>query len=109
MPRLQDQLDTITANTRELVQPERLAVTDNAVQTLLDSGIESRILPVGATAPTFALHDALTKKLVRSSDLLAVGTLIVGILFYGEPSTAMRLGSASLIVLGIIGLKLAHG
>jgi quaternary ammonium compound-resistance protein SugE len=39
----------------------------------------------------------------------AVGTLIVGILFYGEPSTIMRLGSASLIVLGIVGLKLAHG
>ena len=39
----------------------------------------------------------------------AVGTLILGILLYGEPSTAMRLGSASLIVLGIIGLKLAHG
>jgi hypothetical protein len=34
---------------------------------------------------------------------------LVGILFYGEPSTVMRLGSASLIVLGIIGLKLAHG
>jgi quaternary ammonium compound-resistance protein SugE len=39
----------------------------------------------------------------------AVGTLILGILVYGEPSTLMRLGSASLIVLGIIGLKLAHG
>lgn len=39
----------------------------------------------------------------------AVGTLIVGILVYGEPSTAMRLASASLIVLGIVGLKLAHG
>ncbi|MGO9516907.1 MAG: DMT family transporter [Candidatus Korobacteraceae bacterium] len=39
----------------------------------------------------------------------AVGTLIVGILLYGEPSGAMRLGSASLIVIGIIGLKLAHG
>jgi quaternary ammonium compound-resistance protein SugE len=39
----------------------------------------------------------------------AVGTLIVGILFYGEPSSVMRLGSASLIVIGIIGLKLAHG
>jgi quaternary ammonium compound-resistance protein SugE len=39
----------------------------------------------------------------------AVGTLIIGILVYGEPSTVMRLGSASLIVLGIIGLKLAHG
>lgn len=38
----------------------------------------------------------------------AVGTLILGMLVYGEPSTAMRLGSASLIVLGIIGLKLAH-
>ena len=39
----------------------------------------------------------------------AVGTLIVGILVYSEPSGVMRLGSASLIVLGIIGLKLAHG
>ena len=39
----------------------------------------------------------------------AVGTLIVGILLYGEPSNVMRLGSASLIVIGIIGLKLAHG
>jgi quaternary ammonium compound-resistance protein SugE len=39
----------------------------------------------------------------------AVGTLILGMLVYGEPSTLMRLGSASLIVIGIIGLKLAHG
>jgi quaternary ammonium compound-resistance protein SugE len=39
----------------------------------------------------------------------AVGTLIVGILLYAEPSNVMRLGSASLIVIGIIGLKLAHG
>jgi quaternary ammonium compound-resistance protein SugE len=38
-----------------------------------------------------------------------VGTLIFGILLYGEPSTPTRLGSASLIVIGIIGLKLAHG
>jgi quaternary ammonium compound-resistance protein SugE len=38
-----------------------------------------------------------------------VGTLVVGILFFAEPSTLMRLGSASLIVFGIIGLKLAHG
>ncbi|MGD0932027.1 MAG: multidrug efflux SMR transporter [Candidatus Korobacteraceae bacterium] len=39
----------------------------------------------------------------------AVGTLIVGILFYAEPSGVMRLASASLIVMGIVGLKLAHG
>jgi quaternary ammonium compound-resistance protein SugE len=38
-----------------------------------------------------------------------VGTLIVGIFLYGESSSAIRLGSASLIVIGIIGLKLAHG
>jgi len=39
----------------------------------------------------------------------AVGTLLVGILFYAEPSGVMRLASASLIVMGIVGLKLAHG
>ena len=39
----------------------------------------------------------------------AVGTLLVGILFYGEPAGALRLGSAFLIVAGIVGLKLAHG
>jgi quaternary ammonium compound-resistance protein SugE len=39
----------------------------------------------------------------------AVGTLTVGILFYSEPSSILRLGSAGLIVVGIVGLKLAHG
>ncbi len=77
MPDLQPQLDNITANTRSLVQPERLAITDNAVQQLLATGVESRILPVGAAAPAFTLEDALTRKTVRSSDLLSVGTLIV--------------------------------
>ncbi len=76
-PPLQSQLDSITAQTRALVQPERLAITDASVQELLASGIEQRILPVGAAAPSFALNDALTGKLVRSSDLLAVGPLIV--------------------------------
>lgn len=36
----------------------------------------------------------------------AVGTLIVGILFFGDSSNILRLLSASLIVAGIIGLKL---
>jgi peroxiredoxin len=76
-PSLQSQLDTITSQTRALVQPERLAITDASVQDLLASGLESRILPVGATAPTFALPDAINGKLVRSSDLLAVGPLII--------------------------------
>ncbi len=38
----------------------------------------------------------------------AVGTLAVGMIYYGEPSSSMRLLSASLIVIGIIGLKLSH-
>jgi peroxiredoxin len=74
--RLQDQLDEITANTRNLVQPERLAIGEQAVADLFVSGIEERILPVGATAPEFALPDA-SGRLVRSSDLLALGPLVV--------------------------------
>ena len=74
---LQSQLDTITSQTRALVQPERLANTDASVQDLLASGLESRILPLGATVPTFALPDAINGKLIRSSDLLAVGPLII--------------------------------
>jgi len=77
MPPLQNQLDHITTQTRALVQPERLAITDNSVQDLLDSGLESRILPIGATAPSFALPDAINGKLIRSSDLLALGPLII--------------------------------
>jgi peroxiredoxin len=73
---LQHQLDEITATTRQLVQPERLAVSERAVQELLLSGAESRILSLGAKAPSFELLD-FTGKLVRSSDLLALGPLIV--------------------------------
>lgn len=74
---LQSQLDAITAQTRALVQPERLAITEQAIEELLSSGIESRALPVGAPAPPFTLPDALTGKPVRSSDLLALGPVIV--------------------------------
>jgi peroxiredoxin len=73
---LQDQLDEMTANTRQLVQAERMAVGERAVEELFASGIEDRILPVGAVAPEFALNDA-TGRLVRSADLLALGPLIV--------------------------------
>jgi peroxiredoxin len=76
MTPLQDQLDQITANTRHLVQAERLAVGERAVSELFASGIEERILPVGALAPEFALKDS-NGKLVRSRDLLASGPLII--------------------------------
>jgi peroxiredoxin len=73
---LQDQLDEITANTRQLVQAERLAVGERAVAELFNSGIEERILPVGSLAPEFALKDA-SGRLVRSADLLALGPLVI--------------------------------
>jgi peroxiredoxin len=76
MPHLQDQLDEITTRTRTLVQPERLAIGERSIEELFASNIEQRILPVGATAPDFALPD-FSGKLVRSSDLLALGPLIV--------------------------------
>ncbi len=73
---LQDQLDEITANTRQLVQADRLAIGEQAVAELFASGIEETILPVGALAPAFALKDA-SGRLVRSEDLLALGPLVI--------------------------------
>jgi peroxiredoxin len=74
---LQDQLDVITARTRELVQADRLAVSEQAVAELFATGIEDNILPEGALAPEFALTDASTGRLVKLSDLLAVGPVVV--------------------------------
>src|ERR1700734_4365537 len=84
---LQTSLDNITPRTRALVQPSRLAITDEAVQALFLTGIEDRVLPIGATAPTFDLPDAaattLTNataanaRLIHSTDLLGIGPLIV--------------------------------
>ena len=76
MPHLQDQLDDITANTRTLVQPERLAVNDRAVEELFATGIERKILPVGVKAPEFALKDA-AGRVVKSADLLALGPVVL--------------------------------
>jgi len=73
---LQDQLDEITSNTRHLVQADRLAIGERAVAELFASGIEDRILPVGAVAPEFSLMDA-GGKLVRSADMLALGPLVI--------------------------------
>ena len=73
---LQDQLDEITSNTRKLVQPERLAVGERAVEELFATRIEEQILPIGVIAPEFELKDS-AGRLVRSRDLLAVGPLVV--------------------------------
>ena len=38
----------------------------------------------------------------------AVGTLIIGVIFFGDSASIWRMLSAVLIVIGIVGLKLAH-
>ena len=38
----------------------------------------------------------------------AVGTFVLGIVLFGDAATAARIASASLIVLGVIGLKLTQ-
>jgi peroxiredoxin len=73
---LQERLDAITEQIRLLVQPERLAPSEQSIAELFASGLESRILPVGATAPEFALEDG-SGRTVRSTDLLSLGPLIV--------------------------------
>lgn len=76
MPKLQDQLDEISENTRALVPAERLEPSERAVTELFASGIEQCLLPVGGVAPEFALKDH-QGRVVRSADLLALGPLIV--------------------------------
>ena len=76
MTSLQDRLDAITEQTRRLVQPERLAPGEQAIAELFASGIEERILPVGAKAPSFELADGSGRP-VRSADLLALGPVVV--------------------------------
>jgi quaternary ammonium compound-resistance protein SugE len=38
----------------------------------------------------------------------SVGAVVIGLLFFGEPATAIRLLCVTMIVAGIIGLKLCH-
>ncbi|MFN3809437.1 MAG: DMT family transporter [Roseateles asaccharophilus] len=38
----------------------------------------------------------------------AAGTFLVGVMFYGDPSSLMRFAGVLLIVAGVVTLKLAH-
>lgn len=66
----------MTANTRALVQPERLQPLEALVSTLQASGIEQKVLPVGAQAPRFKLQSAANKP-VALDDLLALGPVVL--------------------------------
>ena len=74
---LQEELDRITQNTRALVQPERLAISEAATAGLFATGIEDRVLPICATAPAFSLTDAATGRPVHLADVLSLGPVIL--------------------------------
>ncbi len=71
---LQPQLDSITEQTRRLVQPERLETIERAIAELLP--LESQIAKPGIAITEFSLPDA-HGRMVRSSDLLALGPVIL--------------------------------
>ncbi len=73
---LQQQLDEITAKTRALVPPERLARTEENIRALQAAELASHALPIGRIAPNFSLAGA-SGKVIRSEDLLALGPLVV--------------------------------
>jgi quaternary ammonium compound-resistance protein SugE len=59
-------------------------------------GIAMRSLPVGTAYAVWV-------------GIGAVGTAVLGMLLFGEPTEPLRLVSLGLICAGIVGLKLAHG
>jgi len=70
---LQNQLDEITANTRRLVQEERLAASEQAIAELFATGIEESILPIVRRRLSLLYRMRSAGRTVRSEDLLAVG------------------------------------
>jgi quaternary ammonium compound-resistance protein SugE len=59
-------------------------------------GLAMRSLPVGTA---YAIWTGIG----------TVGTVILGIVLFAEPATALRIGCIALIITGIIGLKIAAG
>ncbi len=73
---LRARLEEITANTRQYVPAEKLAITGRAIEELRRAGVAGRTLAVGAKAPEFELADG-DGKVFRSAEALAKGRLVV--------------------------------
>jgi Membrane transporters of cations and cationic drugs len=77
----------------------------------------SRPLPTALTLSAMVISIVLLGLAIRSlpvgtayavwTGIGTVGTVILGILLFSEPATALRLGCIAMIVAGIAGLKLA--
>jgi len=72
--------------------PSTWTVTAMGVSIVL-LAIAMRSLPVGTAYAVW-------------TGIGAIGTVILGIVLFGEPATAARIGCIALIVVGIVGLKL---
>lgn len=78
----------------------------------------SKFLGTGLSIISIALSGAflyLAQRTIPMGTAYAVwtgigtfGTLIIGIMFFGDSSSIWRLLSASFIIIGIIGIKLSH-
>jgi quaternary ammonium compound-resistance protein SugE len=78
----------------------------------------SKLWPSVATAAAMVVSVVLLGWAMRSlpvgtayavwTGIGAVGTVVLGIVLFGEPATLGRLVCVSLIVAGIIGLKVTH-
>ena len=69
-------LATLRQQSRTKTAEETRTMMDRATDELARSGIVDRSLKVGETIPAFALPNA-TGRMVRSTDLLAHGPLVV--------------------------------
>jgi quaternary ammonium compound-resistance protein SugE len=74
------------------LMPTVLTATSMVASVVL-LGIAVRTLPLGTAYAVW-------------TGVGTVGTVILGIVLFAEPATAMRLGCISLIIAGIAGLKL---
>jgi quaternary ammonium compound-resistance protein SugE len=78
----------------------------------------SKLWPSVATAAAMVVSVVLLGWAMRSlpvgtayavwTGIGAVGTVVLGIVLFGEPATLGRLACVALIVAGIIGLKITH-
>jgi quaternary ammonium compound-resistance protein SugE len=64
------------------------------IVSLIFLSLAMKVLPVGTSYAVW-------------TGIGAIGTVILGIILFAEPATAIRLGCVALILTGIIGLKFA--
>ena len=73
---LNDELDWFRARCKQEWPPDALDLVNQTIAELAHTGIHSRALKEGDTAPVFTLSDQ-AGVLVRSQDLLSKGPLVV--------------------------------